>query len=81
MEELTIERIIHEIDAYMNDEGTLLGFPSIVDKPNGEKQMCEIEIFDHEYVDQHTGFCSDDYFGTMAFPLPSGKYIEISYQM
>lgn len=56
-------------------------FPEIVDTPTGTKQTSNIEMFDHEYVDQKCGCCGDDYYGSIYYPLPCGKYIRVRFSM
>lgn len=74
-----LERLLHEIGEYLSEDCIAVYFPKIVDKPKGVRQSSDLELFDHEYVDQHSGIGEDDYYGTMYFPLPSGKYLSVDY--
>ncbi len=47
------------------------------DEVTGVRQ--DSEQFGHEYVDQHTGPCGDDFSGFMYFPV-EGKYVKVRYQ-
>ena len=73
-----LEEHINEIMEYLNDNSSY-GITGIVDKPEGEKQKCDCVLFDFEWVDQHAGYCGDDYYGHIYFPLPSGKYLKVFY--
>lgn len=45
-----------------------------------KKMPCdEIRGIDHYYVWQSVGYCEDDYYGYMLFPLKNGKYYKVSY--
>ena len=75
-----LEDHIDEIFKYMLEDCFDVGFCGIVDAPNGDKQESNCGLFDFEWVDQSTGIAGDDYYGTVCFPLPSGKYLKLSYQ-
>lgn len=44
----------------------------------GERQDSDCDLFDHEFVDQHSSF-EDCFHGTMYLPLSNGEYLEIGY--
>ena len=61
---------------------------NIVDYPKGDKQELEGDIDEkyklfltHEFCNQTTngGYTGDEYAGELYYPLPNGKYMEISY--
>ena len=77
-----LEKHIDEIMKYANEDCSAeLANPCIVDTPTGEKQESDCELFTHEWIDQHCGCCEDDYYGTICFPLPSGKYFKITVML
>lgn len=50
----------------------------IVDEPAGHPQDNGFALGD-VYVDQSCGMCGDDYSGTVALPLPDGRYFQFSF--
>ena len=35
--------------------------------------------YDHKFVEQHTGSCGDDYYGSLWYPLGGGKYLRVEF--
>jgi hypothetical protein len=66
--------------AYVGDESHCHGITRIVaaDQVSGERQDCDCEHFDHEFVDQRSHY-EDNYYGTVYLPLPNGEYMALDY--
>lgn len=75
------EVMFNKIIENAKEDGMQIYFPKIVTIPKGNKQDSEIDIFDHEYVNQKTGCCGDDYYGEIYYPIGNGKYLEVSFSM
>jgi len=65
---------------YELEESGTHGNYRIVDKPTGEPQHDTEDGYTY-FVDQHCGCCEDDYYGTICFPLPNGKFCMWNYSM
>lgn len=75
-----IKPYFDEIVTDLKENGSEIYFPEFVDKPTGTRQDYDgnTELFDHIYVDQHVGYCGDDYYGHIYYPF-EGKYIKVGY--
>jgi hypothetical protein len=72
---LNLDRIVKELK---RDGLLYVSYVGIVDTPNGVKKFCEIQGFDHEYYEQKTGYCNDEYYGNFYLPI-EGKYMKFYY--
>jgi hypothetical protein len=75
------EKELKEIIKHYDEDCEYIAFPTIVSRPTGEKQGYDgnKKIFDHIYVDQTVGYCEDDYYGYMYFPIQD-KYLKVFYR-
>ncbi len=83
MSEINLANLIKYFDAIIEnakDNGMEIFFPEIVDTPCGTRQDSEINLFDHEYVDQKTGHSGDDFYGSIYYPIEN-KYLKIEFCM
>lgn len=73
---VTVE-VFAEIECELG-ESESVGQYQIIDTPVGQPQDNEFSLGD-VYVDQHCGVCEDDFYGTVALPLPDGRYFQFSF--
>lgn len=76
---MDLEIIFNKIVADAKEQGIQIFFPKIVYVPKGSRQDSEINIFDHEYVNQQKGYSCDNYYGEIYYPLEDGKYLEVGF--
>lgn len=69
--------VFAEIELEIGDSGSTSHY-KIVDVPVGRPQDNEFPLGD-VYVDQSCGVCEDDFYGTVALPLPDGRYLQFSF--
>ena len=79
---MDVETVITEIIEGMREDCHSVCIIGIVnaEQVKGQRQDCDIPMFDHEVVDQHTAaYAEDSFYGNVYFPLPSGKYIQVHF--
>ena len=68
-----------DIKDSMEHDSSYWRIAEIVDKPQGQRQPCVSNLFDHEYVLQDGGGPTGDlYSGYVFFPV-NGKYLKVEY--
>jgi len=72
--------LIKQAIKYMKEDSRLVGLTGIVpaSEVRGQRQPCDCEWFDHEYVDQQAMY-EDDFWGTVYLPLPNGEYMAMEF--
>lgn len=82
--------IIESITTSLKKEGGCQWFgPKIMDEATfnsnfrpKDKQECGLEGIEFEWVDQKAqGMDGDSFYGRVAWPLPSGKYFTLGFDM
>ncbi len=77
---MELKEIFDEIIRSAKEDCSQIYFPEIVDTPTGSKQEYDgnKKIFDHIFIDQKSGVCEDDYYGSIYYPY-NGKYIKVGF--
>jgi hypothetical protein len=78
---MDFEIVFNKIIEDAKEQGMQIFFPRIVSVPKGSKQESEIDIFDHEYVNQQAGYYGDDFYGEIYYPIGDGKYLEVGFSI
>lgn len=69
--------VFAEIEAEIEGSGSTHDYEIVV-QPAGHPQDNGFSLGD-VYVDQSCGICGDDFYGTVALPLPDGRYLQFSF--
>lgn len=76
------KRAFKKLCEFMFRDGSAYCF-EIVDKPGTSlknKQKEDGYWFKYAYIEQHTGYAGDDYYGKIWIPLPGGKFLQFTYE-
>lgn len=74
--------IINKIKEYLDD--CHLEYPKIessIDLTKFQRQECDMEEFDYEFINQNSGggILGDSFTGIIAFPIDKDKYLIVDY--
>lgn len=69
--------VFAQIEEELEESGEVFDF-SIVDQPAGQPQDNGFSLGD-VYVEQSSGLAGDDFSGTVAMPLPGGRYFQFGF--
>ncbi|MDT4832897.1 hypothetical protein FQZ97_664700 [compost metagenome] len=70
-------KVFKQIEAEISESGETFDY-EIVAEPAGHPQDNGYSLGD-VYVDQTCGHCGDDFSGTVALPLPDGRYLQFGF--
>lgn len=69
---------VEQLNKYAKDSECHHPF-KVVKKPKGDLQECDYELFGDEWIDQHTGYECDDYYGTVTIRIDEKRYLEMPF--
>tara|TARA_B100000683_G_C12305862_1_gene480177 strand:- start:67 stop:309 length:243 start_codon:yes stop_codon:yes gene_type:complete len=78
---MEIKEAIKAVRNILNPDSSNWGIEDVVfsDEVTGDKQPSCEDVFDHEYIDQHSGPGEDEIYGVAYFPVGDGTYIKAFY--
>lgn len=77
---MELSSTIKAVIEYMNHGARCHGIMGIVaaSEVKGQRQECECELFDHEYVNQ-SNYWEDDFHGIIYLPIGNDEYLVVEY--